>query len=267
MYWKVWLKKLKRSIEDMKERRTYRRTTTIRQLEILALGLPIRRAPWEPPANEPEIAPPKKNFGRLLDIGCGGMRAIFDQPVEVGIECEVRIHGTSGEIQAERGRVCTLERVAEGNCIRIAFDDPIVALGDVKRSGPMLAGDYDIRPLALVVDDESDVRNTLDRFLTRRGLRVLPAGDANQALAAIGFEPPLLMLLDLKMPEVTGIQLLERMQDRNLSVPHIWAMSAYASDADARLALELGASTFLDKPFNLDQLDYSLQSLAPTKVV
>lgn len=251
----------------MKERRTYRRTPAIRQLEIRPLGIPTPRPPWAPPANEPETTAPEKNFGRLVDIGCGGMRAIFNQPVEVGTACEVLIHGTSGKIQAERGRVCTLERLAEGNCVSIAFDDPIVALGDVNRRGPKLAGDYDIRPLALVVDDEPDVRNTLDRFLTRRGLRVLPAGDANQALAAIGFEPPLLMLLDLKMPEVTGLQLLERMQERNLNVPHIWAMSGYASDEDAMLALRLGASTFLDKPFDLDHLDHSLQALAPTKVV
>jgi CheY-like chemotaxis protein len=246
----------------MKERRNYRRTPAIRQLEIRPLSTPTRRAPWQLSADEPEAKAPEKNFGHLIDIGCGGMRAVFNHPVEVGIECEVRIHGTSGKIQAERGRVCTLGRGAKGNQVGIAFDDPIVALGDVKRRGPKLAGDYDIRRLAVVVDDEPDVRNTLDRFLTRRGLRVLAAGDANQALAAIEFESPVLMMIDLKMPEFTGIQLLERMYDRNLSVPHIWAMSGYASDEDAMLALELGASAFLNKPFDLDHLDYSLESLA-----
>ena len=157
----------------MKERRTYRRTPAIRQLEIRPLGIPNSRAPWGSAANEPETTAPMKNFGRLIDIGCGGMRAIFNQPVKVGIACEVRIHGTGGKIQAERGRVCTLERIAEGHCVGIAFDDPVVALGDVNRSGagPKLAGEYDARPLALVVDDEPDVRNTLGRFLARRGLK------------------------------------------------------------------------------------------------
>jgi len=251
----------------MKERRNYRRTLASRQLEIRPLGIPMRRAPWERRAPEPEPTAHKKNFGRMIDIGCGGMSAIFDQPVEVGMVCEVRIHGTSGKIQAERGRVCTLDRGADGNRVGIAFDDPVCALGDVERRGPKLAGDYDIRPLALVVDDEPDVRDTLDRFLTRRGLRVFPAAGAHQALAAIEREPPLLMLLDLKMPEVTGIQMLERMQDRNLSVPHIWAMSAYASNEDAILAHELGAAAFLDKPFDLDHLDYSLQALASAMLV
>lgn len=251
----------------MKERRTYRRTPASRQLEIRPLTVFTRRAPWDPPAPEPETTAPKKNFGRLIDIGCGGLRASFRQPVEAGMACEVRIHGTSGKVQTARGRVCNLDRRAEGDRVSIAFDDPIVVLGDVKRRGPMLAGDYDIRPLALVVDDEPDVRNTLDRFLTRRGLRVLSAGDAHQALAAIEFEPPLLMLLDLKMPEVTGINLLESMQDRDLSVPHIWVMSAYASNDEAMLTFELGASRFLDKPFDLDHLDYSLQLLAPALAV
>ena len=251
----------------MKERRTYRRTLASRQFEILPLKIPIPRSPWEQPANKPETTAPERNFGRLIDIGCGGMAAIFNQPVEVGMTCEVRIRGTSGKIQAERGHVCTVERGAEGNRVGIAFNDRVVALGDVARRGPRLAEDYDIRPLVLVVDDEPDVRNTLEKFLTRRGLRVLQAGDADQALAAIELERPLLMLLDLKLPEVTGIQMLERMRDRDLGVPHIWAMSGYASNEDAMLALELGASAFLDKPFDLDHLDYSLALLAPSMAV
>ena len=194
----------------MQERRIYRRAPASRQLEIRPLRIPIPRAPWEQPAIKPETTAPEKNFGRLIDIGCGGIAAIFNQPVEVGLACVVRISGPSGKIQAERGSVRTLIRgVEEGNRVGFAFDDPINALGDVKRLGPKLAEDYDIRPLVLIVDDEPDVRNTLDRFLTRRGLRVLRTGDANQALAAIELEPPLLMLLDLKMPEVTGIQMLE----------------------------------------------------------
>ena len=54
------------------------------------------------------------------------------------------------------------------------------------------------------------------------------------------------------------------MQGRALSVPHIWAMSGYVSDEDAMLAFKHGASMFLEKPFDLDHLDYSLQALAPT---
>ncbi len=245
----------------MRERRTHRRTPASRPLEIRPLPVPTRRAPWQPV--EPQSTAPKKNFGRLIDIGCGGVGAMFNDPVEVGITCELRIHGPSGKIQVARGCVRTLKPGADGNRLSIAFDDPIVALGDVKRSGPTLARDYDPRPLVLVVDDEIDVRTTLDRFLTRRGMRVLPAGDADQAIAAIEAAPPLLMLLDLRMPEVTGIQLLKRMQALDITVPHIWAMSGYVSDEDAMLAFEYGASMFLEKPFDLDHLDYSLRSLAP----
>jgi DNA-binding response OmpR family regulator len=92
---------------------------------------------------------------------------------------------------------------------------------------------------------------------------VYPAGDADEAIAAIKRESPLLMLLDLKMPKVSGMQLLERLQDYGLSVPHIWAMSGYVSDEDSLRALELGAATFFGKPFDLDFLDDSLRLLAP----
>ena len=249
----------------MKERRTYRRAPANRQLEIRPLHLPLRRAPWEPV--KPPPMKPKKNFGSLIEIGCGGVAAIFNEPVEVGVNCELRIYGTSGKIQTKRGCVRTLECGAEGNRVGIAFDEPILALGDVGRSGPELAAHYDIRPLGLVVDDEPVVRVMLDRFLTGRGIRVLPTSDANQAMAAIELEPPLLMLLDLRMPKVTGIELLEHMQARDLSVTHIWAMSGYASDEDAMLACKYGASMFLEKPFDLDHLDYSLQSLVPATEV
>ncbi len=249
----------------MKERRSYRRMPSSRQLEIRPLDLPIRRAPWE--RSTPLATVPKKNFGSLIDIGCGGVGAIFDEPVEVGLACELRIHGTGGRVQAESGSVRTLEYGAKGHRVGIAFDAPILTLGDVERRGPMLAGDYDIRPLALVVDDEPGVRHTLDRFLTRRGLRVSSVGSAEQAMTAIELEAPLLMLLDLRMPKSTGIQLLESMQDRDLSVANIWAMSGYVTDEDAMLAFKYGASMFLEKPFDLDHLDYSLQSLAPATFV
>ena len=246
----------------MKERRAYRRTPASRQLEILPVDNSGPRATWLAPTQRPPI-PARRNFGHLLDICCGGMGAIFKQPIEVDIACDVRISGPSGKVQTERGRVRTVDDDAEGHRVGIAFDNLVVALGDVKRPGRRLAEDYDIRPLALVIDDDTDVRSTLSKFLTRRGIRVRPAANAHQAIAAIELEAPLLMMLDLRMPEVNGIELLERMRDRDLKVPHIWAMSGYASDADATLAFDLGAAVFFGKPFDLDLLDDSLESLAP----
>ena len=65
------------------------------------------------------------------------------------------------------------------------------------------------------------------------------------------------------MPGISGVQLLETMNTEGLRVPNIWAMSGYVTDEEALAALSLGASEFLNKPFDLDHLDFSLQLLMP----
>ena len=63
--------------------------------------------------------------------------------------------------------------------------------------------------------------------------------------------------------ERSGVQLLETMSAEGLRVPNIWAMSAYVSDEEALAALSLGAGEFINKPFDLDHLDFTLQLLSP----
>ena len=115
----------------------------------------------------------------------------------------------------------------------------------------------------LVVDDESGVRHVLQRFLEGRGLQVETAAGATEALEALLKQEPALMMLDLKMPGISGVQLLESMNAEGLRVPVIWAMSGYVADEEALAALSLGAAEFINKPFDLDHLNYSLQLLAP----
>ena len=151
----------------------------------------------------------------------------------------------------------------KGHMVGISFDETLLALGDTAAHGPKVVHDHAVKPLVLVVDDEPGVRDVLDRFLTERGLRVFPVVDADEALQVIKHERPWLMILDLKMPKVSGLELLELLQHVGMTVPNVCAMSGYVSDEEARKALQLGAIEFFNKPFDFEHIDHTLELLGP----
>ncbi len=109
----------------------------------------------------------------------------------------------------------------------------------------------------LVVDDESDVRELLRKFLTRRGYEVDTASDGLAAIEAIRDNPPDIVLLDIRLPKVDGLSVLRRLRDDADNVAII-TMSGIADEDTARQSLELGAADFITKPFNLPYLETSL---------
>ena len=251
----------------MQKRRVHRRTPVQRRIELRLLdeghatrSKRMRRGP----RSEANVTASSTVIpGALIDIGCGGMCAAVGRSLEIGQVVEIHIHDTEGGIQRARGEVRTTLPRATETFHGFSFDEPMLTLGDTARCGPNVVHDHTMKPLVLVVDDEPSVRSVLDRFLTERGLRVFPAVDADEALEAIKHERPSLMILDLRMPKVGGLELLELLQRAGIKVPTIWAMSGYVSDEDARRALQLGASEFFNKPFDLDHIDYTLSLLAP----
>ena len=109
----------------------------------------------------------------------------------------------------------------------------------------------------LVVDDESDVRELLRKFLTRRGYEVDTASDGMAAIEAIRENPPDIVLLDIRLPKIDGLSVLRRLRDDADDVAII-TMSGIADEDMARQSLELGAADFITKPFNLPYLETSL---------
>ena len=109
----------------------------------------------------------------------------------------------------------------------------------------------------LVVDDESDVRELLKKFLTRRGYDVKTASDGRAALEAVRSGKPDIVLLDIRLPEMDGLTVLEKLREESNTVAII-TMSGVADEDTARRSLELGAADFVTKPFNLPYLETSL---------
>ena len=110
----------------------------------------------------------------------------------------------------------------------------------------------DSRPLVLVVDDEESYRQALASGLTREGFTVESAGDGHEALRLFHRVHPDLVLLDVMLPDLSGIEICQQM--RSLKPVPIIMVTARDSEVDIVLGLELGASDYVAKPFRLREL-------------
>jgi len=105
----------------------------------------------------------------------------------------------------------------------------------------------------LVVDDNRDLGELTSEILEERGFRVNIAFDGVSALAKIKQEPYDLMILDYKLPRMSGLTVLERTLRIRPNLKTIM-ISAFGDNPIRVRAKELGAYAFLDKPFNIDGL-------------
>lgn len=105
----------------------------------------------------------------------------------------------------------------------------------------------------LVVDDEAQIRTSLHGILADEGLRVLEAEDGRQALALVQAQQPELVILDIWMPEMDGLELLQQLQAM-ASPPEVVMISGHGNIETAVKATKLGAFDFIEKPFSLDGL-------------
>ena len=105
----------------------------------------------------------------------------------------------------------------------------------------------------LVVDDEEGIRIGAERILIRMGLKVLTAARGKDALDIMEKEDVSIVLLDLKMPGLDGMQVLRRIKETNLNILVI-VITGYATVETAIEAMKQGAYDFIAKPFEPDQL-------------
>lgn len=105
----------------------------------------------------------------------------------------------------------------------------------------------------LVVDDEEPIRKSMSQVLTDEGYEVTTAPDGGEALKMIGADPPDLMLLDIAMPGIDGMEVLKRVQD---AAPGLITLmvSAFGTVETAVKATKLGAYNFIEKPFDVDHV-------------
>jgi two-component system alkaline phosphatase synthesis response regulator PhoP len=104
----------------------------------------------------------------------------------------------------------------------------------------------------LVVDDDPKIRDLLRLYLVREGHRVTPAGDGESALAAARSGKPDLVVLDVMLPGMDGVEVCRRLRDES-SVPVI-LLTARTGDSDKVVGLDAGADDYVVKPFSPREL-------------
>jgi DNA-binding NtrC family response regulator len=105
----------------------------------------------------------------------------------------------------------------------------------------------------LVVDDEENSRTGLSKILEKSGYQVLTAENGKEALEKLRTEPCHLVITDMKMPQMNGIQLLKEIKQTNPQVGVI-IVTAYGEVDSYLEAMNLGAFEYLNKPIKVDEL-------------
>ena len=115
------------------------------------------------------------------------------------------------------------------------------------------------KPVILVVDDEESYRDALSIALGREGFSVITAADGAEALAAFDRDHPVLVLLDVMLPKMSGIDICREIRSRS-SVPIIM-VTAKNAEIDTVVGLEVGADDYITKPFSLRELVARVRAL------
>jgi len=114
-----------------------------------------------------------------------------------------------------------------------------------------------IKPTLLIVDDEERSTRIL-KINFQDSYHVLVANTGEQALSLLEHEPINLILTDLRMPEMTGNELLKKIRQKNLHIPVI-IMTAYGTIENAVASMKMGAYDFILKPLNIEDLSLTIE--------
>jgi DNA-binding response OmpR family regulator len=116
------------------------------------------------------------------------------------------------------------------------------------------------RPVVLLVDDDAGIRRSVGDGLELEGFEVVPASGGRAALAAVESVTPAVVLLDLGMPDLDGLEVLRRLRGAGNDIP-VCVLSARDEVDDRVLGLEAGADDYIVKPFALEEIVARLHAL------
>ncbi len=116
----------------------------------------------------------------------------------------------------------------------------------------MTAGAGPLR--VLVVDDEPTIAEVVSRYLQRAGYRTLVAADGQAALAAASERWPDLVVLDLMLPQIDGLEVMRRLRENDRARVPIILLTAKGEESDRIVGLRLGADDYVVKPFSPAEL-------------
>jgi DNA-binding NtrC family response regulator len=139
--------------------------------------------------------------------------------------------------------------------------DDAIAPGNTDRKMAAGAGQRKLlmdKPFVLFVDDEIEFLQTLMKRMDKRGVAVFGVGSGEEALEWLAQNDPDVIVLDVKMPGMDGIQALREIK-RTKPAIEVIMLTGHASLDAASEGMALGAFDYLMKPFNIDELFYKIQ--------
>jgi len=113
----------------------------------------------------------------------------------------------------------------------------------------------------LIVDDEQQLLVTLQLSLTKRGFRVSTAADGTTALRLVRDTQPNLVLLDLGLPDIDGLEVIRGLHNESPGLP-VMVLSARSGNHEKVAALDLGAVDYITKPFDTSELAARIRAIA-----
>ena len=123
----------------------------------------------------------------------------------------------------------------------------------MKAEARKMSGDPESPRRILVVEDDEDMRENLRRILGRAGYQVQLARDGSEAITVLQTQPFHLVLTDLVMPRMGGLELLREIRRRERDLPVVF-LTAFGKPAAFAEAMDLGAIGFITKPFHATSL-------------
>ena len=117
---------------------------------------------------------------------------------------------------------------------------------------------FELPSKVLLVDDEKELVQTLSERLINRDVGTYAVFDGKQALDLIDDDKPEIMVLDLRMPGMDGIEVLRRSKQTNPEI-EIIILTGHGTEDDRKLCMELGAFAYLQKPVDLEDLSRTIQ--------
>jgi two-component system response regulator ResD len=111
-----------------------------------------------------------------------------------------------------------------------------------------------VRGTVLVVDDEPTIAEVVARYLERAGYRTRVAADGVQAIEAAAVQRPDLVVLDLMLPGLDGLEVMRRLRERDPDRIAVILLTAKSEEADRVIGLRLGADDYVVKPFSPAEL-------------
>jgi DNA-binding response OmpR family regulator len=120
-------------------------------------------------------------------------------------------------------------------------------------------------PLVLVADDDDDILLLVTTRLRRDGFEVISARNGEEALALAIERHPALAVLDIGMPKLDGLEVLQRIRaDETLKEIRVLLLTAKAQESDVRRGYEAGADAYVRKPFSPGDLSTRVRELLDT---